>query len=664
MQAGREIYWNVGHAVTLPMYLLSALALALLAWSVWRRLAIYRRGGPLARGDALRERLFAALRLVLSQQKVMTTGYGRVHALLFYSFVTLGLGTVLVFVQADITAPLWGWRFLNGWFYLGFSLVLDIAGALAALALTALALRRFVWRREEMSITAGDVLLYALLLGIIGSGFMLEAARMVAKGIIAQGNIAIFSPIGYLVTPLFSAQSAAAAADWHRGLWWLHLVLVLTFIASVAATRLRHLLTIPANYVAINRGFAATPTTIDLEDEKAEQFGAAVVSDLSWKDIFDADACVQCLRCQDNCPAFITGKPLSPLRLVSAVGTLAEENDDTPLLQLITTDALWSCTTCRSCEERCPATIEHVGKIIAMRRDCVLMKGEFPGDEVMTAAENIEINANPFGMAYAQRGDWAQGLDVSLLSDDAAVDIVYFAGCFASYDKRNIAVARAFIRLCNAAGIRVGILGKEEKCCGDAMRRLGNEYLYQMLAQENIATLQRYAVKHLVTTCPHCFNSLGRDYRASGLDITVEHATTFIDKLRQDGRLRLDSVAAQCSYHDSCYLGRYNGIYDQPRQLLQAVGMTVVEMEHHRADSFCCGAGGGRILAEEKLGSRISETRVQMALAQNTGLLVSSCPFCLTMFEDGVKGCDGEEQLRCVDLMELLAQRLDEQQEC
>jgi Fe-S oxidoreductase len=346
--------------------------------------------------------------------------------------------------------------------------------------------------------------------------------------------------------------------------------------------------------------------------------------------------------------------------VVNQLGEIAFGNPEANLIETIGRDVLWSCTTCFACQDICPAGVEHVGKIVEMRRNLVLMEGEFPGDEVMTAMEGTEVNGNPLGAGYASRGDWAEKLGVKTLAEEPDVDILYFVGCYASFDKRNIKVASAFITLCRAAGIRVGILGKEEKCCGEPMRKMGNEYLYQGLAAENIETMKGYGVKKVVTTCPHCFNTLSKDYRDLGFAAEVVSYVVFLEELVQSGRLRIESQGLSCTYHDSCYLGRHNGIYDAPRRLLSAAGGTVTEMDKSRDRSFCCSAGGGRILAEEKLGSRINIKRAQMAAATGAATLVSNCPFCLTMFEDGIKGAELEERIKPRDIAEVLAERIRE----
>lgn len=397
---------------------------------------------------------------------------------------------------------------------------------------------------------------------------------------------------------------------------------------------------------------------LDLEDEEAEEFGATKVADLTWKDIFDTDACTLCKRCQDRCPAFNTDKPLSPMTLVNQIGDAAFNNPDANLIDTLTKDVLWSCTTCRACQEICPASIEHVGKIAEMRRSMVLMEGEFPGEEVMTAMEQTEVNGNPLGIGYAERGVWAEELGVKPLAEDVDVDILYFVGCYGSFDKRNMKVAKSFVQLCQAAGVKVGILGKEEKCCGEPMRKMGNEYLYQTLAMENIETINSYNVKKIVTSCPHCYNTLEKDYRDLGLEVDVQTYTVFLESLLKSGQLKINNTQFSCTYHDSCYLGRHNDIYEPPRSLIAAAGGQIFEMDKNRSEAFCCSAGGGRIMAEEKLGERINIKRVKMAVETGAPTILSNCPFCLTMFEDGVKGADVEDLLMPKDIAEVMVERL------
>ncbi len=660
MEFTREIYWNVGSgaATLIPMYLLLLVALIPFAKGIMKRLAVYRSGRPLVRNDELPKRIASAIVQALGQVKVMRVhGAGTAHGFFFWGFFLLFIGTCLIVIQADFTDPLFGVKFLKGNFYLLFSVVLDIAGAVAILMLGGLFVRRYIVKPEGLETRREDALIHALLMVILVTGFVIEGARMAVTELGTE--LAWWSPVGLLFAKAMAGLGENALRVLHVGLWWFHLVLALVFIALIPFTKLRHILTTSTNYIFGDLGPKGGLVTLDMEDEEAESFGTANLGDLTWKDIYDSDACTYCKRCQDRCPAFATDKPLSPMKIINQLQEIAFDTPDAPLIGVVGKDELWSCTTCRACQEICPAAIEHVPKFIDMRRNLVLMEGEFPGEEVATAIDNTEVNGNPLGMTFASRGDWAEELGVKPLAEDAEVDLLYFVGCYASFDKRNIRIAKSFVRLCQAAGLKVGILGKEEKCCGEPMRKLGNEYLYQSLATENIERIKGYEVKRIVTACPHCFNTLAKDYADLGLEVPVEHYTVFLARLLDKGTLKLGTPQGfDCTYHDSCYLGRYNDIYDAPRNLIAAVGGRIREMNKSHAESFCCGAGGGRILAEEKLGTRISEARAGMAAETGAPLLLSSCPFCMTMFEDGIKGAGFEESLAPKDIAEILAERL------
>jgi Fe-S oxidoreductase/nitrate reductase gamma subunit len=597
------------------------------------------------------------LKNVLLQTKVTRVVWpGLLHGLFFWGFFLLLIGTTLIVIQADFTDLLFDIKFLTGTFYKIFSIVLDLAGLVAIVMLGGLLFRRYVLRPEGLITKPDDAIMHGLMLTILITGFVIEGARM---AVTETGTpLAPWSPVGMAFAGLLSGAGEGTLLAIHKLTWWFHLLLVMAFIGLIPFTKFRHILTTSANYLFADRGPKGKLVSLDLENEESETFGATSLKEMTWKDIFDADACTLCKRCQDRCPAWATGKPLSPMTVVNQIGEAAFTAPDSQLIELIGRDVLWSCTTCRACQEICPAAIEHVGKIVELRRSMVLMEGEFPGDEVMAAMEATEVNGNPLGMGYASRGDWADNLGIKTLDEDAEVDILYFVGCYASFDKRNIAVARSFVALCQAAGIKVGILGKEEKCCGEPMRKMGNEYLYQSQAMENIETIKAYGVKKIVTTCPHCFNTLEKDYRDLGLTAEVVPYVVFLEQLIASGRLQLKSEGFSCTYHDSCYLGRHNGIYQPPRTLIAKAGGQITEMGRNRDQAFCCSAGGGRILAEEKLGSRINIKRVQMATEAKADVLVSNCPFCLTMFEDGVKGAGVEESLRPRDIAEILVERV------
>lgn len=665
MEFTREIYWNVGDGLwtLVPMYLLTLAALFFLFWGGLKRIKVYRQGRSINRTDNLGHRILGAFKTIMTQGKVLRgTGAGIFHGFFFWGFFILFVGTCLIVIQADFTDPLFGVKFLKGSFYKLFSITLDIAGILALVMLGGLFVRRYLFRPEGLESQKDDVIMHSLLFSILVTGFLIEGARMAVTEI--GTPLAVWSPIGLVVAQAFSGIDEPALRSFHISMWWLHMVLVIGMIVIIPFTKFRHIFTTGLNYVFADNGPKGNLLTLDLEDEEAESFGASKIKDMSWKDIFDTDACTECKRCQDRCPAHTTDKPLSPMKVIDQLGDIAVNNPESNLIETVTGDAIWSCTTCRACQDICPASIEHVNKIVDMRRNLVLMEGEFPGEEVMTAVDQVEVNGNPLGIGYASRGDWIDGLPVVTLENGmdtdqlASVDILYFVGCYGSFDKRNIEIAKSFVRLCDDAGIKVGIMGKEEKCCGEPVRKLGNEYLYQSVAAENIEKISSFGIDKIVTTCPHCFNTLSKDYRDLGFDLQVEHYTVFLMKLLESGQLKVQSMPFECSYHDSCYLGRYNNIFEAPRSLIEVAGGKIREMEKNRAESFCCSAGGGRILAEEKLGERINVKRVNMASATGAEWMVSNCPFCLTMFEDGIKGADLDDRIAAKDIAEILVERL------
>ncbi len=659
MEFTREIYWNVGHgALTLvPMYLLAAIAIGLLVRGAWQRIPLYKQGLPLNRTDQMGRRIAIMLENVLLQKKVTRVPWpGLLHGLFFWGFGLLVIGTTLIVIQADFTDLFFNVKFLKGTFYKLFSIVLDLAGLVCIVMLGGLLVRRYFFAPEGLETKKDDAIMHGLMFTILITGFIIEGSRMAVTEM--NTPLAMWSPVGLIVAKALAGLGQAGLLLLHKLTWWLHLLLVMGFFILIPLTKFRHILTTSSNYFFSDLGPKGKLVNLDLENEESETFGATSIKEMTWKDIFDADACTLCTRCQDRCPAFLTGKPLSPMKVVNQLGETAFNNPEANLIEVIGKDVLWACTTCRACQEICPAAIEHIGKIVELRRSMVLMEGEFPGEEVMTAMEATEVNGNPLGIGYAERGDWAEGLGIKSLADDAEVDVLFFVGCYGSFDKRNIAVAKSFVKLCQAAGVRVGILGKEEKCCGEPMRKMGNEYLYQSLAGENIEQIKAYGVKKIVTTCPHCYNTLAKDYRDLGLETPVEIYTVFLEQLIAEGKLKIDAGDLSCTYHDSCYLGRHNDIYEAGRNLIAAAGGKLVEMDKNRAEAFCCSAGGGRILAEEKIGERINIVRVKMAAETGASTLVSNCPFCLTMFEDGVKGAGVEESLRPKDIAEILAERI------
>ncbi|MBC7195946.1 MAG: 4Fe-4S dicluster domain-containing protein, partial [Deferribacterales bacterium] len=466
MEATRQIYWNVGHGVLIPMYLLAILAIGSIVYNFIKRSAVYKQGKSLDRYSDWPDRLNIALKNVLGQVKVLNSPAGIFHAFFFWGFLILVIGTTLVFIQTDFLHPLFGIIFLKGTFYKIFSLALDIAGFVAIVMLLGFLIRRFIFKPKGLETTKDDYIMHGLLFAILITGFVIEGFRMAATELNQNPELAKWSPIGLLFAKAYVNMPESTLLAMHKSFWWIHLLLVMGFFVSIPFIKFRHILTTSANYFFTDLRRKGSIDTIDMENEEAESFGVSKVAELTWKDIFDSDACTKCKRCQDRCPAYNTDKPLSPMKLIADIGDVAFNSPDANLIEKVSKDVLWSCTTCRACQEICPANIEHVNKIIDMRRNLVLMEGEFPGEEVMLAMDNMEVNGNPMGMGFASRGDFAKDLNVKLLAEDSNVDIMYFVGCYASFDKRNQKIAKNFIELCNLAGIKVGIRGKEEKCCG------------------------------------------------------------------------------------------------------------------------------------------------------------------------------------------------------
>lgn len=659
MEFTREIYWNVGHGfMTLgPMYLLAFSAIGVLIYGFLQRVKVYKKGQPLERMDNPSERVLDAVKTALLQNSVTRVRIpGLFHGLFFWGFFLLFIGTTIIVIQADFTDLLFGIKFLKGTFYKLFSITLDIAGLVSIVMLGALFVRRYVIKPDGLETKKDDAWMHGAMFVILLTGFVIEGARMAVTEL--GTPLAAWSPVGLMVANLFSGMEESSLRILHRVTWWFHFLLVMVFIVSIPFTKFKHIFTTSVNRFFVDRGPVGKLNSLDLEDEEAESFGVVNIEEYTWKDIFDSDACTLCKRCQDRCPAYTTDKPLSPMKIINQIGELAFNGKEEGVIDTFGKDAIWACTTCRACQDICPASIEHVSKIVDVRRSLVLMEGEFPGEEVMTAMENTEVNGNPLGLGYASRGDWAENTSAKIMAEDSDVDVLYFVGCYGSFDKRNIRVAESFLKLCDTAGVKVGILGKEEKCCGEPMRKMGNEYLYQSLAMENVETITGYGVKTIVTTCPHCFNTLAKDYRDMELDVEVVSHAVYLERLMDEGKLQINGSSLSCTYHDSCYLGRHNDIYDSPRNILTSAGAVIVEMDKNRDQAFCCSAGGGRIMAEENIGERINIRRVKMASETGADYLLSNCPFCLTMFEDGVKGAELEGSLVPKDIAEILVERV------
>ncbi|MCL2767025.1 MAG: (Fe-S)-binding protein, partial [Peptococcaceae bacterium] len=483
---------------------------------------------------------------------------------------------------------------------------------------------------------------------------------------------------------LFSGMSPAQALQLEGIVWWVHIIAAFILIAIPRYSPLMHPAAAPFNIIFRHLDDKIEPMEpIDFEDEERETFGVNTLSDFNWKDLLDCYACAECGRCQDNCPAYNTKKPLSPKHLLAkikehleesmpgetvlrfadghvyfekpALITFEEDEHKKLLGGVIEDEEIWACTTCRACREQCPNMNEHANKLMMLRRAYVLDESDFPAEAQLTFT-NMERNSNPWGIGWADRAKWAEEMGVKLLSDDSDVEYLFYVGCAGSFDDRIKKVSTAMVKIFQDAGVSFGILGTEEKCCGDSARRLGNEYLYQSLAEENIETFKGYGVKKVVTACPHCFTVMKNDYKQLGAEFEIIHHTQLIDQLIKAGKIKANAFDEnlRVTYHDSCYLGRYHDEYDAPRNIIGSIKqLSLVEMEKSKSKGFCCGAGGGRMWLEEE-GERINNARTEQALLTNPQAIVVNCPFCLTMLEDGLKDKEASDSVKVYDIAELI----------
>ena len=461
--------------------------------------------------------------------------------------------------------------------------------------------------------------------------------------------------------------SPAAARAAYEAAFWIHILVILGFLVYIPGSKHLHMLAaIPNVFLKpIERPKPMFKT--DLEAEGAQTYGLGKVSDLSWKAVLDLYACTECGRCEEQCPASVTGKPLSPKQVVhDAKADLLQQSEailarsfdtvkpfvreDSP----ITADVLWSCTSCRACEEICPVNIQHLDILLEARKHQVLMEASFP-PEMQDTFTNLENQSNPWGFGSDTRGDWARDLDVPRLCDRPEAELLFYVGCAGSFDDRGKKISQAMARVLKKAGVDFAILGEEERCNGDLARRAGNEYLAQMMIQENAAVLNQYQPKRILAGCPHCYNTLKHEYPQFGARFEVVHTTEFVLQLFRQGRLSVAAAAAApVAFHDSCYLGRWNGIFDAPRELLRIIGGGAgpVELRRSADKGLCCGAGGGRMFMEEKIGKRINAERVEDILASGTALTAAACPFCITMLRDGLADCGSKVEVK--DIVELV----------
>ena len=648
-------------------------ALTFFARNVRRLISYLALGKADNRSGDIGRRLANVAIIAFGQTKLLREPLaGVLHFSIFWGFVTL-FSAVLESIGEGLV-PGFSLSFLGPLAPL-LAFLADLFGLLVVIAVVVSLLRRLVAPPKRLNVSGhakwDAVLVLGLILTVMVTMFGQNAARMVVHG---QPEAARF--LSVRLAGFFSRESAAS---WYLVFFWGHMLTVLGFLNYLPYSKHLHVLSSVPNVFLADLGARGALQPINLADETLTKYGATDIEDFTWKQLLDGYTCTECGRCTASCPANITGKVLSPKKIMvdlrartleKAPVMIAEKRSgsgagDEDLLNhrllgnFVTEQELWACTTCMACVQECPVMIEHVDAIVDLRRGLVLNESRFP-EELKTTFSNLERNFTPWGFGHSTRADWAEGLDIPRMADKKRADVLFWVGCAGSYDARYRKVTQAFAKLMKHAGVDFAILGTEEKCNGDPARRMGNEYLAQTLVTENIATMSAYTFNRIVVTCPHCLQSLGKEYRQFGGTYEVVHHTTFLKQLVDEGRIRVSPHRkATITFHDPCYLGRYNDEYDAPRSVVDMVGGRRVEMERSRDRSFCCGAGGGQMWMEEKEGKRVNIERTEEALRTKADVVATGCPFCMTMLTDGVKAKEAAERVEVKDVAELLLEALE-----
>jgi Fe-S oxidoreductase len=689
MTPSREVFRHFSSAGQYAFYALATLACLVFAYGIWRRIQKYRRGRSDHRFDRLWQRLFRAASLIgRSATLARRDAYaGWAHGVLFWGFAILFVGTVIVFIDYDLLRPLGeGWRFWRGTFYLWYSLILDIFGVLFLLGVALMMVRRFAFRLPQLDYTrvdreegsyrrAGYVFddqAFLWLLLVIGlTGFGLEAQRIALD----RPPFEVWSVVGWQLANVLDAAGLASEGRFAL-VWWVHALLSLAFVAYIPYSKAVHMLVDVASLLFTDPMAGKRLPKVQ-EDPAPAHMGYQALTDFSWKELLDLDACTKCGRCHVACPARAGGWPLSPRDLILELREVAEAtwggrslwreaaarggtNGGSVAGGLIRADTLWSCTTCLACVEACPVGIEHVPMIVQMRRSLVENGALDPN--LQGVLERIGRYGNSFGQSERNRAKWTQALPFKVKdARKEPVEFLWFVGDFAAYDPSLQEITRGVARVFQRGGLSFGILYEGERNSGNDVRRVGEEGLYQLLVEKNLAALGKAQFQEIVTTDPHSFNTLKFEYPDFGGSFRVRHYTEVILELIHTGRLRISQpLHATVTYHDPCYLSRYAEVTEAPRAVLRSLGLTLVEMGRNRSNSFCCGAGGGRIwMSDAGSAERPSEQRIREALMiPGVRYFVVACPMDVTMYRDAVKTSGNEGRIAVKDLIELVEEAM------
>ena len=689
----REVFINVPGSLKLAFYTVIPMLIIYGAVLFSQRVQNWQRGTPDNRstntGNA--KRRFGDFRSgVFMKTLLRDPAAGVMHALIYFPFLILMAVTTVLEINHQVPESI---KFLHGDVYRAYTAVGDIAGVLYLIGVVWAVLRRYGPRRfrpYRIRIKSkpehAAVLLIFLAIGV--TGFGAEAFRIALQASLGGhgAEAETWSVIGYPLAMAIgsSDQLAGHLAGWLQVWWIAHVVSFMAFLALLPITMIRHMFTSPLNMYLKDRDRpkGAMKAMPNLMETELESFGASTIEDFTWKQLLDTDSCTMCGRCTSVCPAHLTGKPLDPREIILKTGEVmaatgtpvvspplgADAEISVPanwMFDRITTDELWACTTCRACDEICPVNIEIMDKILDMRRYLSLMESDFP-TELGGAYRSMENSGNPWGLSQSERADWVgdlEGIEVLDGGDPLESEYLYWVGCAGSFDDKNKKVSRAMAQLMQRAGVSFSILGPSEMCTGDPARRSGNEYIFQMLAMQNVETLGSMGVKKIVTQCPHCFNTLTNEYPQLGGHYEVVHHSQLLEWLIDQGRLDMEGARLEerIVYHDSCYLGRHNDVYNAPRNVIGSLaGIEIVEAGRSGTEGLCCGAGGGRMFMEEHIGKNINVERSQELIATGAGRIATACPFCYIMIDDGVKA-EGieEDQVKVGDIALHLLEALE-----
>ncbi len=650
-------------------WVLTIVGVGAVVFSLSRRFQLLKSGRADNRFDRLGERFKHMMVYAFGQKKMFDDPVaGFYHLLIFYGFLVVSLRTVTMVIEGLFAG--WELPLLDSPLGHAYLFSKDIFELLVLVGLAVAIWRRGIQKKERVIQSWGAWLVIGFIAILMITDLTSEGARIAAGEI--EGS---FLPISSLVARAFAGLGPAMLQFIYGFSWWLHLITLFAFANELPYSKHFHVYTSIFNVFFANLDAPGKLPSMDLENiDEESTFGISKITDFTWKQMLDMYTCTECGRCREYCPTTLTHKPLQPVLFLKSVrnqlyseqgqilgspGDAGHASETALVPAVVDPDVIWACTTCRWCERACPLDISYVDKIVEMRRNLVLEKAEFP-EEAQSAFRGYEVNGNPWQLPAEERGKWASDLGVPLAAEAGGdFEYLFFVGSPGSYDDHGKKVSQALVKILQAAGVKIAILGPEEVSTGDAARRLGNEYLFQMLAQQNIETMNRYGVKKIVTNCPHAFNTLAHEYAEFGGNYEVVHGTQLVAQLVRKGKVKLTgSVDLDLAYHDPCYLGRTNGEYDAPRFLLKAIpGMKVREAELHRETSMCCGAGGGRMWLEENLGERINQTRFTQLEASGTSDVAVACPYCFSMLSDAQNEL-GRERAVTYDVIELVARSM------